>query len=245
MLRTLKNLSRGASGMLDALVDQLLESAGIPGPPVEAELLAKRLGIDVVLDASQSTRGRQKRISTRSTIFVRPDPRPERMQWSMAHEIGEAVAWRLAENWADFAEGEDSSHPAREQVANVLASRILLPSCWFFRDVENCREDLFQLKKRYGTASHELIALRMLDGPGAAMITIFDNLRLTQRRSNRHERPPLLMPFERRSWVRGHETNVAVDEYESGCRIQCWPVHEIGWQREILRTSWEDDLDEF
>ena len=48
-------------------------------------------------------------------------------------------------------------------MANNLAGRLLLPTAWFVADAAAENWDLIALKHRYATASHELIARRMLE----------------------------------------------------------------------------------
>ena len=81
---------------------------------------------------------------------------------------------------------------ARETVANQLAARILLPRGEFGCDARACDWNLLELKQRYVTASHELIARRMLDFTPAVIITIFDQGRRTFRRGN--------LPFRALPW---------------------------------------------
>ena len=66
----------------------------------------------------------------------------------------------------------------RESVANQLAGRLLLPVAWFKPKAVRAGWDLFELKREFSTASHELIARRMLDFEPAVMITVFDHGRI-------------------------------------------------------------------
>src|SRR5262245_21971650 len=75
---------------VDRTVDELLRAAGVEAPPVDAITLAQRhLGMVICLDRRQPQRGRAQRAAGRRQIFVRPEPREERHQWTVAHEIGE------------------------------------------------------------------------------------------------------------------------------------------------------------
>ena len=80
---------------------------------------------------------------------------------AVAHEIGEHIAYRVFARWG--ADPVETAANAREQVANWLAGRLLLPTAWFAADGTACGWDLLALKARYNTASHELIARRMLE----------------------------------------------------------------------------------
>jgi hypothetical protein len=130
---------------------------------------------------------------------------------------------------------------ARELVANRLASSLLLPRRWFAADGAELDWDLLELKARYATASHELIARRMLEMRPPIVITMFDLGRIRWRRSNVASRPPALVPEERSAWREAHTTGLlafATLDAESGLeRVRCWPIHEPNWKREIMRSE--------
>ena len=193
-------------------------------------------------------RGRFVRLGTqgiarRGTILVADDPRPERKQWAVAHEVGECVAHRLFTLLEiDYA---DIPPAGRERAANHLANALLLPRDWFSADGSALDWDLRELKQIYCTASHELIARRMLEMSPPVIISLFDQGALQWRRSNLLRRPPPLTPVESKTWRSAFElaepafcveTNLplGIDE------VRCWPVHEPGWRREILRTQLQE-----
>ena len=150
---------------------------------------------------------------------------PGRLQCAIAHEVGELLAETV------FAKLliDPSIAPAhcRETIANGSASRLLLPSDLFSADAISCGWDLLELKNRYATASHELIARRMLDFPPPVIITVFDNNCLTWLRTNLPCRAPKLgrreLPF--RNAV--HESNG--HRFDPGPPpISAWAIHEPG-----------------
>jgi hypothetical protein len=226
---------------LDRVVEEILEEAGVGKPPVDAMGVARTLGIAVALDDRQQGRARYVRLGdrrsdySRATILLRPEPRSERRQWAVAHEIGEHVAHRVFVRWG--ADPVETAANAREQVANWLASRLLLPTTWFAIDGAAYGWDLFALKARYNTASHELIARRMLECQPAVVISIFDQRRISFRRSNVSGRvpPPLRAEIECWNGVREHRSPAQTCQGPS--LVQGWPIHEGGWEREILRME--------
>ncbi len=114
---------------------------------------------------------------------------------------------------------------ARETVANGLASRLLLPRDWIAVDAAECDWDLIAIKDRYATASHELIARRMLDFQPPVIISVYDQNRLTWRKSNTRWRLPKPCPLEIGCRRRSHDSGMAV--YEDGPPvIRAWPIHE-------------------
>jgi hypothetical protein len=234
---------------LDACAAEVLWEAGVLEPPVDALEVAAGLGLVVTRDDGMSHRGRFVRLAERSgrdgsqgTVVVGLAERPEREQWAVAHEIGESVAYRVFER---LGIGLHEALPtARELVANRLASALLLPRRWFAADGPELDWDLFALKERYGTASHELIARRMLEMRPPVVITLCDQGRVRWRRSNTTARPPAMLAEERAVWHDAHITGLPADEpldSETGLEfVRCWPIHEPDWKREILRSAVSD-----
>jgi Zn-dependent peptidase ImmA (M78 family) len=87
----------------------------------------------------------------RGAIFVGEADRPERLQWAVAHELGEYAVHRVFDK-AEIA--PDAEQPAiREQLANELARRILLPCRPFQVAGVACNWDLTELKQAFPSAS--------------------------------------------------------------------------------------------
>jgi hypothetical protein len=229
---------------LEAVAMNVLAEAAIGGPPVDAFGVAAALGIDLALDDRQEGRARYVRLRgraggrPRATILLRPDPRPERRQWAVAHEIGEHVAHRMFARLG--VDPRETGAATREAVATELAGRLLLPGAWFAADGANCGWDLLRLKGRYPTASHELIARRMLQCRPPVIMSIFDDARLYFRRSNLPGRVPPPSSAEMGCWRAVHEGNRPGWACEGLRAIHGWAVHEEGWKREILRTEVEE-----
>ena len=99
--------------------------------------------------------------------------------------------------------------------------------------------DLLELKERYNTASHELIARRMLEMRPPIVITVCDQGRVHWRRSNVTSRPPEMLAEETRRLARlrieraCRRVNRSMAKQDWN-RVRCWPVHEPGWKREIM-----------
>ncbi len=232
------------TAVLEGVVMDLLAEGRIERPPVDAVRLAESLGMTVALDDCQQGRARFVRLGghgggrQRDTILLRPDPRPERRQWAVAHEIGESVAFRVFD--ALGVDPREAPDAARESVANRLAGRLLLPGEWFAADASGCRWDLFELKRRYATASHELIARRMLEMPPPVIVSIFDQGHVSMRRSNGPGRVPPLSAAEIECQKTAHDRNRPHHTYDGLQTVQSWPVHEEGWKREIIRAEVEE-----
>ncbi len=233
---------------LDAVADEVLDEAGFEGPPVDAFAVADALRIVVAVDDRQSGRARYVRLRafrgsrSKSSILLRSDPRAERRQWAVAHEIGEHVAWRVFGRLG--VDPCEAALGARESVANQLAGRLLLPGKWFEADALGDGWDVLELKIRYATASHELIARRMLEFGPAVIVTVFDHGRVSFRRGNLPGRAPPPSEAELDCWRKVHRRNRPWHVEATGQKVSGWPVHEEDWRREILRTEvdvWGDE----
>jgi hypothetical protein len=203
-------------------------------------LAQRHLGIVVCLDRTQDRRGRAQRAAGRQQIYLRPESREERHQWTVAHEIGEHLKAGFLQRLGIGP--EETPVMAGESLANLFAHRLLVPTRWFAEDAPERNYDVLELKKRYRTSSHEVIALRFLDLPEPCIVTIIDNDHLHRRRSNNWpvRRRQLETP-EQKCQRRVHETGEPHVVREAGWTVQGWPVHQLDWKREILRSVVELD----
>ncbi|MBD3674829.1 MAG: ImmA/IrrE family metallo-endopeptidase [Planctomycetaceae bacterium] len=219
---------------IDERVGEILYRLAIDEPPVDALHVARSLGCDLAFDNSQAGRARQKLIEGQPAVLLKPDDRPERLQWATAHELGEILAWQICERVdEDWRELPDIF---REQLANRFASKLLLPTDWFLSDLKIMGRDLFLLKERYRTASHELIARRLQDVSPEMILTVVDQQEVTSRRNGYARRPGPLLPAERNALQECHESGRPVNSENDQLRLEVWPIHEPGWKREILLT---------
>ena len=240
---------------VEAVAREVLAEVEWNRPPIDTLVIAERLGMVVARDTAMEVRARFVRLNPtsgdprgrgeegragRGTILLADDPRPERRQWAVAHEVGESLAHRVFVRLGVSLIDLPSS--GRERVANHLASCLLLPRDWLAADGEAVGWDLLELKQIFSTASHELIARRMLEMMPPVIVTLFDQGALQWRRSNVAHRPPALTSAEASVWRSAFERSEATEYAESELpegisHIRCWPVHEPGWRREILRTD--------
>ena len=152
------------------------------------------------------------------------------------HEIGEVFAVQVFDHLG--VDPREAPSGTRELVANQLGGRLLLPRDLFGNAGRDCDWDLTKLKTEFATASHELIARRMLDFPPRVVITIFDHGRRTFRRGNLSGRTPALTTMEMAAWRFAYASGQPATESDVTCRVQAWPIHESDWKREILRAEW-------
>lgn len=240
-----------ANEALDRCAEEILWECGVTQPPVDAAVVAMRLGLSVAHDSCLPSRAALVRLegdsaaTNSAVILLGEEERYERLQFSLAHEIGEFAAPRLLERLR--ISPYDLPAAAREKVANAIAGRLLVPTARLKQTASDCRWDLLEIKQHFATASHELIARRMLDMPPPIVVTLSDQGRMTWRRTNCRFSPGALLPQEIEALHDCHQLGIAVerehlDTSAGPLRIQCWPVHEPGWKREIMRVeihAWE------
>lgn len=233
-------LEKSDASALDDFVAELLDTIGAQTPPVDAFQLAAAMRIPVARDAHQAGRARLARVrgargvQARSCILLNEEPRPERRHWAVAHEIGEHLAPELFHRLAlDVRE----TPQLREALANQFANRLLLPTDWFQSHGALYQWDLLELKSIFSTASHELIARRMLDFADPVIITIFDQGKITWRKCTLSTRRPPLSKQEAECRQLVHTTGESTRRSLAEATIRAWAVHEPEWKREIVRTD--------
>lgn len=230
---------RGWKKACQQVAEELLAEAGFESGPVDAFTLARRLGYETILDASQLVRTRFKVLRGRPTIFVRPDRLAERQHWAVAREIAERNIDRVADRLR--VPGQLPGY-LKQQITNEMASLILLPMSWFLPAVEELDGDVMALKRRFATASHELVLLALLRTPGRTVVTLLDEQQTTRRFASRG-RVPAMTDLEHSVWQQVHRIGMPCDVEQDGMRIQCWPLHVNGHRREFMRVSWPLDTD--
>src|SRR4051812_14829722 len=224
---------------VDRAVEELLDRGGVREPPVDVIALAQRhLGMVVCLDRTQPQRGRAQRVAGRKQIFLRPEPAEERHQWTVAHEIGEHQKADLLGRLG--IDPEQTRAMTGESLANLFATRLLVPTAWLTDEARQAGYDLLALKGRFRTASHEVIAWRLLDLPEPCVITIVDNEHVSRRRGNAYRAPRELSAPEKRCLQAVHRYSRPHEVNEGGWRVQGWPVHQADWKREVLRSQVEE-----
>lgn len=225
---------------IEQTVEELLLTAGVAGPGIDAVVLAQRhLGLKVCLERRQRPRGRVKRGRGDGQILLPPGLSVEQQQWTVAHAIGEHLKPDLLRRLGIPPE----QRPALmgESPANLLASRLLVPTQWLQDEVRANGFDLLDLKRRFPTAGHEVIALRLLDLSEPCIITIIDNDHVLRRRSNAWRvRKELSEPEKQcqRYVSRYSRPNQVRDD---GWTVWGWPIHQADWKREILRSVVDEE----
>jgi hypothetical protein len=156
----------------------------------------------------------------------------------VAHEIGEHTKATLLRRLG--IDPEQTRPMLGESLANLFARRLLVPTAWLKEAARACGHDLLELKECFRTASHEVIAWRLLDLDEPCVITIVDNDEVTRRRSNAWPVRRQLAAPERecQRYVHRHARPHAVNA--AGWSVRGWPVHQLDWKREVLRSVVEE-----
>lgn len=231
MLATQEDLKNAVE---DVVWDVMVE-ADLKNPPIDSIEVAEMLGLRTTIDRNMQARGTRRIVGGQTCIFLGGLSRNEQFQFTTAHELGEELAAGILEQAGEQPAGLDPA--AIEQVADLFASYLLCPNPWFESDARSLDFDVPALKDIYATASHQVIAWRLLLLPEApSAITIFDNGKIHSRRANCNCDRGLLA-IEQHAWIRCHESGTQVDTESDGYRVQCWPIWEGDWKREIMRTS--------
>jgi hypothetical protein len=221
---------------VDRTVEELLEKAGVSGPPVDALALARAaLGVTVRVEEGHP---KGRRAATGGDIVLSPELSEEQRQWAAARAIGAhlkpAILQRLG-----FSPGLNRGLSG-ESVANLFAVRLLLPTRWFGGDARSAGWDVAALHERYRTTGQEVIAWRLLDLPEPCVITVVDDGRVRRRRSNGWLVNKKLSTAEHDCQRFVHERSQAHVVRAGGWTVQGWPLGAADRGCEILRSVADD-----
>jgi hypothetical protein len=225
---------------IDQAVEDLLGAAGVIGPHIDAVALAqKHLGLNVCVDHREQPRGRGRRVRGERQVLLPPDQSEEQKQWTVAHAIGEHLKPELLGRLG--LPPEQRSAMMGESLANLFASRLLVPTPWLQNEVRTCDFDLLELKRRFPTAGSEVIALRLLDLSEPCIITIIDNDHILRRRSNAYRVRKELSEPEKQCQRYVSRYSRPNQVREDGWTVWGWPIHQADWKREILRSVVDEE----
>jgi len=201
---------------VDRTVNELLESAHIDRPPVDAVALAAHLRLTLDLD---------------------PDFSAHQRQAAAAHAIGEHLRPELLQRLGIDPNARRAL--MSESLPRLFTERLLIPSIWFKEDAAD--GDLFALTKRYSTASPEMIAFRFLDLPEPCVVSVVEDDQVWRRKSNGVRVRKKLEPPEVecvRLVSRHSEAQVV---RRGGWTVQGWPISSGGRLRVLLRSVVDEE----
>lgn len=217
---------------VDRAVEELLAAAGVEGPPVDALALARHLGLEVRVEEGAPPRGRSRRAAD-NEIVLHPGLSEEQRHAAAARAAGDHVKSSLLARLG-FDPGQRPT--AGASLPGLFADRLLVPTAWFRSDAPSSGYDLAELKSRYRTASHELIAWRLLDLPAPCIVTVVDDDKVHRRRSNAWRVKKELDPVEQQCQRHVARHGGPHELRANGWTVRGWPVPCAGWTRVVLRS---------
>lgn len=152
---------------MDQLAMRVLEAAGIPArPPIPLEDLARRLGVDEIVEAPMVEDGRLERRAGRTVVFLRRDVWSNRRRFTLGHELGHLV---LAGPGKDLiAQRTWPGIDGEERFCDEFAAALLLPRTWITERFGDSPERLGVVRELAGAAdaslSASLVRLREVAG---------------------------------------------------------------------------------
>jgi predicted transcriptional regulator len=226
----------------DRLIAGLLERAGVAGPPVDAlEIAEEHLGIPVTLaEPEEDQRGRPRPRSRRPTdgIVITPHMSAEQRQAVAAQAIARDLLADLFRKLG-IVPGSESKQVAAE-FRGLLSSRLLVPSRFLRSALRESRYDLFALKRVFATASHESIALRMLDLDEPCVIAVVDDGVVATRRGNRVAVNRKLSAAEEQCLGEILARDLPSKVRTEGWTAHGWPIPDRPFRRVVLRSVPDD-----
>ena len=225
---------------VDHVIEEVLRRHALASPPVDANLLLAQEGEKVLPK-------RRVRDSKESNGGSMGDSAELERQRAAALALGKSLNTKIL-NQARIGPRERSSE-AEAQLAGLFATRLLMPTSWFQEDVRRLGYNLPRLHARYATASIASVAWRLLDLNEPAVVTIFDNNHIVDRRSNlaNSEGTPEIDAAERAAQAYAHQFSRARLEHSPALTARAWPLHRADWRREIVVARLDDvsfDIDD-
>jgi hypothetical protein len=214
--------------VVDRVVEEFLEDAGISEPPVDAvDLAIRHLRLPPPRQKSRPARGEED-------VSAEDHSPVEQKHWSAAQQIGVHFKPILLERLG--VDSEQGRTPVSASLANLFARHLLTPTSWFAADARAVGYDIPALKSRFATAGIELVAWRLLDLGESCIITVVDNDHVTRRKSNSWPVRRELMAAERECQRYVHHYSRPRVVQVGAWTVQGWPLHRPDWKREILRS---------
>jgi len=201
-------------------VADLLDATGVEAPPVDAVRLAR---LHLHLPEPADKKGKP--------------PDAEGRQLQAARQIGDHLK---ADVLRHLGIGDGPKPLLGESLTGLFAARLLVPDGWLGDEARASGFDLEALKATFATASHELIAWRLLDLAEPSLITVVDNGHVTKRRANQWRASRALSEAEAECLEYVHEHSRPHRVRRGGWTAWGWPVHQVDWRREVLRAVPDD-----
>lgn len=216
--------------LLDNLVQEFMVIASLHQPPVDAEALLNAKAWQLLGLAAPLHHAKKN-----AQVF---DPKESessevKKQWLAAQTLASSLQKEAKVRWE---KSNDNQASQGISFINLIAQRILVPTHWLKSIALSVDYDLIELKRIFKTPAYEIIALRMLDLENPCIITIVDNGHIFKRKSNCCIPPKTLSHTEAMVLNYVHENSRPKKANDQGWQVSGWPVHQLDWRREILRS---------
>lgn len=216
--------------LLDNLIQEFMLKVSLHQPPVDAEALLNAKAWQML-----GLEGPSPHTKKPAQVF---DPKESessdiKKQWFAAQTLASSLQKEAKVRWE---KSNDSQASQGISFINLIAQRILVPTHWLKNFASSVDYDLRELKRIFKTPAYEIIALRMLDLESPCIITIVDNQHIFKRKSNCCVPPKVLSATETMVLNYVHENSRAKKVNDQGWQVAGWPVHQLDWRREILRS---------
>lgn len=195
---------------IDSLVEELLDEAGIAGPPVDAVALARHLG----LEPPRPSASRPEWLALRAAT-------PEQQQRDAAAQLADHLRDDLRSR---LGLDETSARMPGESPGRLFAERLLVPTGWLAAEARECGNDLLELKGRFCTAGHEAIAWRMLDLGPPCVVTVAEAGRVARRRASAGQVGKQLAPAEAACLAKVRAEGTPCRVCDEGWDVRGWPL---------------------
>lgn len=143
---------------------EIIINEGIDELPVSMSRLCGRLGIEVILSDSLGMSGDGKALmyDGKPYIFLNRNQRPERMRFTLAHELGHILLEHIGKYELVNREPSPTDNHV-EQEANIFASRLLAPACVLWAlDISEAEEIASLCKISFAAAKFRSERMKLL-----------------------------------------------------------------------------------
>ena len=228
---------------IDRAVRKLLDAEGVTRPPVDAVTLAQdAFGLTVVEaepeDDEPGRFGPRPPRRRSREVVLHPEQSVAARHAVCARACGKELVPGILSRLGVTPGTENRS--AANQLAGLIAPRLLMPGHWWERDARRAGFDLLALKGTYSNVGWELLLLRTLDIDEPAVVAVVDDGVASTRRSNRQPVGRGLLASEVLCLERVRAEREPQHARRDGWTSHGWPT--AGPYARILLRSVPDDV---
>jgi hypothetical protein len=224
---------------VDRSIRQVLQSAGVSQPPVDALSLAEsHFGFNIEFAEPEEPKkygDRPKRRPSPNTIVLREDQSPESQQLLAARAIAKQLSATVLTKLG--VPPDTGGKSTLNQLIGLIVPRLLMPTHLFPSHARKAGFDLLQLKEQYHTVGFELLAWRMMEADDdGCVVAIVDDGVVAARRSNRFPVTKQLTTAEQACVATISEMKKPIRKRMDDWTAWGWPTEGVPFRRIILRA---------